>query len=116
MILNLLGSSFCGRSSTTIRAYVIVLSLGILSLSACDMKNIVFVPGVSSYPCASLPSSFDVPLLQITFVCGSFRSSSSFVIVLPVIGWKTPEFAKLGDLSSMSSLESNAFGIKSVSG
>ena len=85
VIRTLLGSAFCGRPLTTIRAYVTMWSSGMFLISSCDMKTYVLVPLVIFYSCASRPSSLQNAFMHTLLVWESLRSSSSFVIVFRLL-------------------------------
>ena len=93
VIRTLFGSAFCARKSTTMRPYVITLSLGMLRISSWLMTNKLFVPTapVLSSPCANPPHSLPKPVVQISRISGSFANSEYFVINFPVVGWITGE-------------------------
>ena len=54
------------------------------------MKKTVFVPALSSKPCASRPSSIYIAFVQTSRRSGSLANFSYFVIVSFVTEWTTP--------------------------
>ena len=73
-----------------IRAYVTVLSVGIFLISSWFINLIVFVPGMSWYPCANLPSSTHISFFHLSFKIGSLIRVFYFMMVSLVTGCTTP--------------------------
>ena len=72
------------------RAYVTTLSRGIFLISSRFMSRIVFVPFVSPYPCADLPSSLHIASSHVSRSMGSSINFLYFVIVSFETGCTTP--------------------------
>ena len=67
-----------------------VLSEGVFLISSYVMDFIVLATGISSYPCANLPSSNHIAFFRLSFKIGPSIRVLYFVIVSLVTRWTTP--------------------------
>ena len=86
-----LGSSCCEQYSTTMLAYVTVLSVVMLQISSwfSTMRESVPFVLVLLSPCVRFPHSLPNAVVYTAYVAGYVASLLYFVIVSPLMGWMT---------------------------